>query len=49
MGKIKRNETCFCGSGKKYKHCCLNKDTPIAKVFDNKLFIEQDTNENDIL
>ena len=48
MGKIKRNETCFCGSGKKYKHCCLNKDTPIAKVFDNKLFIEQDTNENDI-
>ena len=22
--KIKRNEPCFCGSGKKYKHCCGN-------------------------
>ncbi len=21
-----RNETCHCGSGKKYKHCCLAKD-----------------------
>ena len=20
--KMKRNEKCFCGSGKKYKHCC---------------------------
>lgn len=23
MGKIGRNEQCVCGSGKKYKHCCL--------------------------
>jgi hypothetical protein len=23
--KIGRNDPCFCGSGKKYKHCCLNK------------------------
>ncbi len=23
MGKIGRNEQCPCGSGKKYKHCCL--------------------------
>lgn len=22
--KIGRNEQCPCGSGKKYKHCCLN-------------------------
>lgn len=22
--KIGRNDVCFCGSGKKYKHCCLN-------------------------
>ncbi len=22
--KIGRNDPCFCGSGKKYKHCCLN-------------------------
>jgi len=21
-----RNEPCHCGSGKKYKHCCLSKD-----------------------
>ncbi|MGD9201292.1 MAG: SEC-C metal-binding domain-containing protein [Chitinispirillia bacterium] len=24
--KIGRNEPCHCGSGKKYKHCCLNSD-----------------------
>jgi SEC-C motif len=23
---VGRNETCPCGSGKKYKHCCLDKD-----------------------
>ena len=22
--KLNRNDTCFCGSGKKYKKCCLN-------------------------
>lgn len=21
-----RNESCYCGSGRKYKHCCLPKD-----------------------
>jgi methionyl aminopeptidase len=26
-GKISRNALCPCGSGKKYKRCCLNKDT----------------------
>lgn len=26
--KIGRNEPCPCGSGKKYKKCCLNKDMP---------------------
>jgi len=26
--KIGRNDPCFCGSGKKYKHCCLNKLAP---------------------
>lgn len=25
--KIGRNEPCPCGSGKKYKHCCMNKQT----------------------
>ena len=26
MPKIGRNDPCPCGSGKKYKHCCLEKD-----------------------
>ena len=26
MAKIGRNDPCPCGSGKKYKHCCLAKD-----------------------
>jgi hypothetical protein len=25
-GKVGRNDPCPCGSGKKYKHCCLKKD-----------------------
>jgi preprotein translocase subunit SecA len=24
-GKVGRNDPCPCGSGKKHKHCCLNK------------------------
>jgi hypothetical protein len=24
--KIQRNSLCSCGSGKKYKNCCLNKE-----------------------
>lgn len=30
METIGRNEPCPCGSGKKYKKCCLHKDTSIA-------------------
>ena len=26
MTKIGRNAPCFCGSGKKYKKCCLDKE-----------------------
>lgn len=35
--KIGRNEPCPCGSGRKYKHCCLDKQqaTPLYQ----KLFI----------
>ena len=25
-GRVSRNDPCPCGSGKKYKHCCLRKD-----------------------
>jgi len=28
MVKIGRNDPCPCGSGKKYKKCCIEKDTP---------------------
>jgi preprotein translocase subunit SecA len=28
--KIGRNDTCPCGSGKKYKHCCLGKSSAAA-------------------
>ena len=30
MSAIGRNEPCPCGSGKKYKHCCLNKPQKTA-------------------
>ncbi|HXL05085.1 MAG TPA: SEC-C metal-binding domain-containing protein [Bacillota bacterium] len=30
MKKIGRNEPCPCGSGKKYKKCCLNNPNPIS-------------------
>jgi|LakMenE01Jun11ns_1017448.scaffolds.fasta_scaffold9867676_3 uncharacterized protein len=29
--KIGRNDPCPCGSGKKYKNCCLPKDKPSGK------------------
>lgn len=29
--KIGRNDPCPCGSGKKYKQCCLNKKAPATK------------------
>ncbi|MFB3854157.1 MAG: SEC-C metal-binding domain-containing protein [Vicinamibacterales bacterium] len=27
-----RNDPCHCGSGKKYKHCCLEKDQAAARA-----------------
>jgi tetratricopeptide (TPR) repeat protein len=30
MAKIRRNEPCPCGSGKKYKHCCLQQQEVAA-------------------
>ncbi len=27
-----RNDKCWCGSGKKYKHCCLDKDEAAARA-----------------
>jgi hypothetical protein len=30
--KIGRNDPCSCGSGKKYKQCCLSKNQPVAEA-----------------
>lgn len=30
MAKIGRNDPCPCGSGRKYKHCCLNSERGIG-------------------
>jgi hypothetical protein len=30
--KIRRNEPCPCGSGKKYKKCCLNDEDFISSI-----------------
>jgi tetratricopeptide (TPR) repeat protein len=32
MAKIGRNDCCPCGSGKKYKHCCLAQDEAAARA-----------------
>lgn len=35
--KVGRNDPCICGSGKKYKFCCLNKQlSPLDKIEDIK-------------
>lgn len=40
MPKVGRNKKCFCGSGKKYKKCCLLLERAISQ-----LEREQDTEE----
>lgn len=32
MAKMRRNDPCFCGSGKKFKKCCLGLGTGVAKA-----------------
>jgi tetratricopeptide (TPR) repeat protein len=32
MAKVGRNDPCPCGSGKKYKRCCLEKDEAAARA-----------------
>jgi tetratricopeptide (TPR) repeat protein len=34
MSKLGRNDPCFCGSGKKYKHCCLGKTPRVPETAD---------------
>ena len=40
--KIGRNQTCLCGSGKKYKHCCYNKEIQFTLDDDVKVVLEID-------
>jgi hypothetical protein len=42
MSKIGRNVPCHCGSGKKYKKCCLPKDEEIRQIEQQNLQYEQD-------
>ncbi|MBQ9394903.1 MAG: SEC-C domain-containing protein, partial [Proteobacteria bacterium] len=32
MNNQQRNELCHCGSGKKYKNCCMRKDEAQAQL-----------------
>ena len=36
MPKLGRNEKCHCGSGKKYKNCCLQKDLEAENAEEEK-------------
>jgi len=54
MKKIGRNDTCPCGSGKKYKKCCLNNHQKSSQsgsgyTDDITVFIELSNSINDLL
>ena len=54
MEKIGRNDTCPCGSGKKYKKCCLNDPQKPSQIEssdtdDLTVFIELSNSINDLL
>ena len=38
---LNRNDKCYCGSGKKYKNCCMEKDIEIER-FARKVKIVED-------
>ncbi|MFQ5780642.1 MAG: YecA family protein [Nitrospiria bacterium] len=44
MGKIGRNDPCPCGSGKKYKRCCLEKGAagPAAEIHETESFTSEE-------
>ena len=43
MNNTGRNEPCFCGSGKKYKKCCIDKmeESIMSKISGNNLAVEE--------
>lgn len=40
----RRNEPCHCGSGKKYKHCCMPADRHEARHYFNSEYKREETN-----
>ena len=46
MNKVKVNESCYCGSDKKYKKCCLKKDSEL-KYNENLKYTEGQTEHSD--
>lgn len=46
MKKISRNAPCPCGSGKKYKRCCMRKNEAERPRSINSLHIEQNIEKN---
>lgn len=51
MNKISRNDPCPCGSGKKFKKCCLDKLISIAtsKKEQEKALLQKERIEDDVL
>ena len=47
--KIGRNKPCPCGSGKKYKKCCLNKEKPPESLLWHRLNKAYDKLQNQLL
>ncbi len=48
MDKPKRNEPCLCGSGKKFKQCCINQWDQISKsevIPDSQVMIDMEVDE----
>ena len=43
--KLARNELCHCGSGKKYKKCCLESDQKISFEKTRQILAEDDWEE----
>jgi hypothetical protein len=43
-----RNEPCHCGSGRKYKHCCIEKDAAAAAAARAKAAAEAPPETHDV-
>src|ERR1019366_4181425 len=49
MSKVGRNESCPCGSGKKFKKCCSGKPRPITDRFTFDLIEQLDRNKEQVV